>query len=454
MITLGVDVGTTRTKVLALDVDTGRTLALVAAETPAGRDGDGHTRPPAAVLEAVLELVSRLARSLERPTEVAAICCASVGEEVVLLDARRQPVADAIAWFDPRGVEEADAFLSGAGASLRLLQDHPPDPSFSLFKLIWMRDHRPSDLGRAAAWTDLGDYVLMGLGGELVMDWSHASRAGAFDLVARVWDGETIEAACLPIDFPRLVPSGTVIGTIDPGVGRRAGLPEGVSIVTGGHDHLCAAFGAGMRSTSGLFLSAGTSEAHLALLETPVPDPAGRYRLEQGCYVDDRSYYAHLAIPSGHVFRQWRGLLYGGVDDDTMYAEIAAAPPGAGGITFDLLADLRHGRLDHLPYTADRAALMRAILEGLARRSADLVDFLEVSRGRTFEWILAAGHPTRVPLWMELRQAAYRRRVAVVRERESAAYGAAVIAAQAAAPQPQAARRPPPGDRPVTESPP
>ena len=42
-------------------------------------------------------------------------------------------------------------------------------------------DHQPADLARASSWTDLGDFVLLGLGGDLVMDWSHASRAGAFD---------------------------------------------------------------------------------------------------------------------------------------------------------------------------------------------------------------------------------------------------------------------------------
>ena len=49
MITLGVDVGTTRIKVLALDVATGRTLALEAAETPVRRDAHGEAHRPAEV---------------------------------------------------------------------------------------------------------------------------------------------------------------------------------------------------------------------------------------------------------------------------------------------------------------------------------------------------------------------------------------------------------------------
>ena len=188
----------------------------------------------------------------------------------MLLDGDHRPVADAIAWYDPRGTAEAGAFLAGPGAGLRLTQDVPPDATFSLFKLLWIGDQQPADLARATSWTDLGDFVLLGLGGDLVMDWSHASRAGAFDPWARAWDRDTIAAAGLDVAFPPLVASGTVIGTLAPDVAKRTGLPPGVRIVTGGHDHLCAAFGAGLRTSSDLFLSAGTSEAHLALLAAPL----------------------------------------------------------------------------------------------------------------------------------------------------------------------------------------
>jgi xylulokinase len=230
--------------------------------------------------------------------------------------------------------------------------------------------------------------------------------------------------------FPRLVASGTVVGSVSAAVSQQTGVPPGVSIVSGGPDHLCAAYGAGLRSTSELFLSAGTSEAHLALVDAPMTGDTGRYRIDQGCYVDAASYYVHVNIHSGHFFKQWRALLYGDTDDQAMYAEIESATTG-GETTFELADDLRHARLGGVPYNADRATLMRAILEGLATRSADIVKHLEQASGRPFELILAAGHPTRVPVWKALRLAAYGRRMAAVDEPESAAFGAAVMAAQA-----------------------
>ena len=430
MITLGIDVGTTHTKVLALDIESGRTLALESAATPVHRDADGDVRQAADVLDVVLDLAGRVVAALPDPDDVSTVSVASLGEEVVLLDRAGQPVGDSVAWYDPRGFEEARAFSAGPGGVVALSRHWPPDPTFSLFKLMWTRDHRPDEYRAAATWTDLGDYVLHGLGGELVMDWSHASRAGAFDIIEHAWDPDSIEAAGLDTSFPRLVPSRSAIGSVDPSIARDVGLSDRVTIVTGGHDHLCAAFGAGIRSTHELFLSAGTSEAHLALLEAPVEGEAGD-GIDQGCYLDDHTWYAHINIHSGHFFKQWRELLYDGVDDETMYAEIGIA--ATDGIVFELAHDLRVGRLDAVPYDAHRGALMRAILEGLARRSASIIDRLERVSGTPYELVLVAGHPTRLPLWRALRQAAYARPMAAVDEPEIAAYGAAVIAARSVA---------------------
>ena len=198
--------------------------------------------------------------------------------------------------------------------------------------------------------------------------------------------------------------------------------------MSGGHDHLCGAYGAGVRSTRELFLSAGTSEAHLSLLEAPLEAEAAA-GVDQGCYVDDDTWYAHINIHSGHFFGQWRSLLFDGVDDDEMYTAVADAD--AAGIDFGLTDDLRLANLKAVPYDADAAAIMRAVLEGLARKSAAIIDRLEAAAGRPYELVLAAGHPTLVPFWRSLRARVYDRPMATVTEPETTAFGAAVMAAHA-----------------------
>ena len=428
MLTLGVDVGTTHTKVLALDLETGRTLALESGSTPVVDDAHGEAHRPTEVLDTVLLLLDSVVGQLPDPGAVQALCVASVGEEVVLLEPSGDPVGDAITWYDPRGLAEAADFMAGPGGQLSLSRRWPPDATFSLFKLLWLKANDPASLARAATWTDLGDFVLHGLGADLVMDWTHASRAGAFDIAARAWDTATIEAADLDIAFPRLVPGRTVIGRLEPGIAARVGLPASVALVSGGHDHLCGAYGAGVRSTRELYLSAGTSEAHLSLLDAPLEGEAA-LGVDQGCYVDDDTWYQHINIHSGHFFQQWRALLFEGADDDAMYRAVAAAD--ASDIRFVVADDLRLGRLDDVPYDADAAAVMRAVLEGLARRSGAIIERLEAAVGAPYELVLVAGHPTRVPFWRELRARTYDRPMARVTEPETTAFGAAVMAAHA-----------------------
>ncbi len=156
----------------------------------------------------------------------------------------------------------------------------------------------------------------------------------------------------------------------------------------------------------------------------------GRFRLEQGCYVDGSSYYVHIASPSGHIFQQWRRLLYEGEEEQSMYAEVAAIPPGAEGVTFSLLDDPRLGRLDHVPYGTGRATIMRAVLEGLAERSAAIVDALEAAGAGSLR-VVAAGHPATIPLWRTLRAGVLARPLEIVTEPEIAALGAAILAARA-----------------------
>ena len=83
---------------------------------------------------------------------------------------------------------------------------------------------------------------------------------------------------------------------------------------------------------------------------------------------------------------------------------------------------------------------MRAVLEGLARRSADVVAQLESDVGHRFERILAVGLPTTVPLWRSLAPRAYARPLVIVDEPETAASGP-----RSWPPAPCRGRRPPTG---------
>ncbi|MFP3394180.1 hypothetical protein SB782_35990, partial [Brevibacillus sp. SIMBA_076] len=84
--------------------------------------------------------------------------------------------------------------------------------------------------------------------------------------------------------------------------------PATAEVVLAGHDHFCGAYGIGLRGGGGLYISAGTSEAHCLILDW-LPDGELPDGVGVGRFVDGRRFYLHAQLPSGHLYRHWTGLL-------------------------------------------------------------------------------------------------------------------------------------------------
>lgn len=402
----GIDVGTTRTKVAVYDAASGAVVARAALPTPVDRRPSGDVRNPAAVLAAARQV---LAEAVAAGGAVDALAVASVGEEVVLLDGGGAPIGETLTWYGPHGAQERDQLAGERGAEAVA----GLDPSFSVFKLAWLGRHRPQELARARAWTDLSGFVaaqLLGGGLEGVrVDLSHASRTGLLDLGGRVWDPAVLDRLGLgDLPLPALTPSGTLIG-------------EGV--VSGGHDHFCGAYAAGVRRPGQAFLSAGTSEAQVVLTREP-PGPG----VDGGCFVTGDLYYAHLPTPAGRLYQGWRDLLYAEADDAQVMAEVAEVPEGSGGVTVRFDRAGARTTLADVPLDVTRGVLLRALMEGLAGDSERTTDTLERATGERISEIVVAGPPATSPAWRALRTRASTRALRFIDEPEAGALGAALLA--------------------------
>ena len=414
---IGLDIGTTHIKAVAIDDKA--VLATRTIPTPAHADGDGVSRDARAVVDATKRVLKGVVHA-DRARPVAGISVASVGEEVVLVDGHGSPVGPVLSWFDLRGHREARDFAPTS------LHDHfPPDPSWSLFKLLWLRRNRPNEIAAAKTILDLASFILFALGAPALMDWSHASRTGLFDPVAVGWDPETLDRADLRLDgWPELIPSGSVVGRIDRDLADELGITPSAQLVSGGHDHFVGAFGSGIRASGDCHLSAGTSEAFLVLSAAPIDAPPG---IDQGRFVDAAHWYLHAAAPGGHVYGQWRELLYHGLDEALVRAEVAARDaPVASVVEIDPVT--HSASLRDVPMTAERSQVMRAVVEGAAMSSATVFTRLGAAVPTGITRIVVAGHAADDPLWRSLRLGLIGRSMEVVREREVTAIGAALLA--------------------------
>ncbi|NJC69232.1 FGGY-family carbohydrate kinase [Planosporangium thailandense] len=419
MIYLGADIGTTRIKAIAYCDDHRRVLATASVQTPVHPTADGATHDPATIREQVLHCLREVVAQLPDRSDVAAICVASLGEEVVLVDEDGTPLGPTPTWYDSPGRAYAAA--------------HPraTNPTYSLFLLRWFAERRAPLAAATVRFTDLGSYVtaaLAGLGTELIMDQSHASRTGFFDLRSRRFDADDLSWAGGWADkAPRLVPSGTVVGSLAGPVARQLGLSGDIAVVSGAHDHFAAAFASGVRSAGDAMLSVGTSEA-VFVLAPQVPDEAPA-SIDIGAFVDDRTWYVHRNVRGGQLFSHWRQLLNLPPEPAATWFEPETWPQPGSPVPLCLVdPDLSTATFANLPFTASPTDVMRALAEGLALNCRAMLAETETASGIQVRSLTVAGPAGDNDAWLRMRAAILGRHLRVVRTPEPTALGAAVLA--------------------------
>ncbi|MDN4613538.1 FGGY family carbohydrate kinase [Leifsonia sp. F6_8S_P_1B] len=396
---LGLDVGTTRTKAVLVDGD-GRALATASAPTPVMRDasGDGRDRrDPAAVLDVLVALIRELGREHAIDT-VRGVSLASVGEELVYLDANGQATGPVPCWY----VEQA--------ASADPLA--PPHRLAGWYALRALAAAGDAVLDRAVSFTDLGSHLLQRLTDTAApaMDLSHASRTGMLSRDAVEWSAAALAATgagrLVP---PALVHSGEELGRLSPAAASLTGIPAGIPVVAGGHDHLCAAFAAGTRETGDVFVSVGTSESQLLITAEPWETLAVREDegVEVGFFVDGVHRYVHAAQPSGR--------------------RVAELLEAAGATSADLPA--LYGRMEAGAADDALAADLLTELTRQAESAAALTERLAAVARTAPERLRAGGAPVAFALWRRLREERARVPLQFVQTPELAGVGAALLAA-------------------------
>ena len=388
MYLVGIDVGTTNTKTVIFDVETGRICSVGNSRT--------ITRHPKLewsefdaedVWRTVLQSIQAAVQQCDRPERICAISVASMGESAFPVDADGNVLHAAIAWYDQRTAPEAQWWENTAGRErIYTITGHVPRLTYGVNKLLWLHNHLPQVFDRMYRWLSIEDFVLWKLSGSFATDYSIASRTMLFDQRTLTWSESLIEQAGLSIEwFPPAFPSGTAIGTVSKEVAERTGLPLQAILTTGGHDHLCGALAAGVTHPGQLLESMGTASVLLAVSNAFHPSLE---LLAAGCTsyanVVPHTYVTLGTLDFAGGALEWIvTLLYGQGQKLTVSPEIytqalheaAEIPPGSyGAITIPSFLgsgtpygeSSARGAMLSLTPSHGRPELVRAMMEGLA----------------------------------------------------------------------------------------
>jgi sugar (pentulose or hexulose) kinase len=256
-ILLGVDIGTTRVKAVAVGLE-GTELAHASQATPWVRRGLHVEMDPEELAHVIRAILSEVCAACAERSAVRAlgIGFAGMGEAGVLVDGAGAPLNRIVAWHDPRGDVETIQREIGVETFERTV-GMPLNAQPSLAKILWLRRTHP-ELARAAGFLSVPEWAVASLGGARVSELSLASRTGLLDLAEAAPSAGAAELLGRSL-LSEIVVAGTPAGN----AGHEA-LPtsaRGAVLTVAGHDHQVAALAAGASRPNVLFNSLGSAES-------------------------------------------------------------------------------------------------------------------------------------------------------------------------------------------------
>jgi xylulokinase len=444
---MGLDIGTTGCKAIVFD-ETGCILSQASREYPALTPAPNWAEQDAERVWSLAwdALQEAVAGSPAPGPKALALSCQ--GEAVIPVDRTGRALRHAILGMDTRTGEENRWLVERFGAATLFRRTGMPVHTINtLPKLLWLQRHEPQVWHEASQFLLYEDFFLRRLGGRAVLSHCLASRTQMYDWAAGSWAGDVLEGC--GIDEARLASlapaDGGPVGTLRQDLAAELGLREEVLLAAGGHDQACAALGSGVAGAGLAMVSTGTAE----VVEVAMQTPALRDALREGGisiyrHVVPGLYLAMTLNHSGGLLLRWfRDTCCQGqreqarrTGEDPYSLMLADAPQGPtslmvlphfAGSGTPTLDTSSKGAILGLTFATNRAALAKAILEGLTFELRINLDLLRQA-GIAIHELHAVGGGARSPLWLQLKADICGVPLRVPQVTEAACLGAALLA--------------------------
>lgn len=449
---LGVDVGTTATKVSLFDLR-GTTVASATEEY-------SLITPSALEVELEIEMLWKyfikgikrvILASGTKPSSVKALGISAQGETLVPIDRTGRPLRRAIVWLDSRAQKESEILENEFDneKSYRITGQVRLVPTWPASKILWIKRHEPDVFEKAYKYLLVEDYLLWKMTGKFVSEGSLLCSTYYWNIVSKKWWKEMLDFIGIHEgQLSEIREPGEEIGEILPEVAQHLGLNSETIACTGGLDQACGAIGVGNIRPGMFTVNIGAALAICATLGRPVFDKKRRIPIHY--HAIPNIYMAHTFTTGGMVLRWFRDTFCDGkmvksgkanispyqlIDREVSHvapgseglvmlphlqgAMAPEADPKAKGVFFGFT--LRHRR----PYFA------RSIMEAIACIIRRNIDALEDSGIKVGE-IRALGGGARSRVWNQIVADLSKKPVATtLHDEDAACLGAAILAGKA-----------------------
>ncbi|HEX9923273.1 MAG TPA: xylulokinase [Anaerolineae bacterium] len=359
----------------------------------------------------------------------------------VPLDRQARPLRPAIIWADQRAVEQERWVGERVSfEDIYRLTGHRLSSSYSLHKILWLRDHQPDIYRDTYKFVHAKDAMVARLTGAFVTDPSDASGMNLYDLEQGNWSESILDAVGLdPARLPDVRLSIDVVGEVRPAVADEVGLAAGTPVVIGGGDGACAAAGAGVVGEGTAYNYVGSSSWIALATAKPLLDP--NFQTVTFAHI-----VPNMFMPTGTM--QAAGAAYQWTRDQLCLPEVQAAaalgvspyelmnveaeksPVGANGLIFlpYLLGERSpywnpqaRGAFIGLTIRHTRSDMIRAVLEGITMNLRIILEAF-TKQGARLDAMRVIGGGARGRVWNQIMADLYGlpiRRLAILEEATS-----------------------------------
>ncbi len=375
MYLMGIDIGTTATKIILIDLD-GHVIASVEKPSTLLSQYAGWAEEDANqwwlnVQAGVPECIHKAGID---SGQIAAVGTSGMVPTIVLLDENDQVLRNSIQQNDARAVNEIEYLRSKTDAVDILRRTGSAITQQTIgTKILWLRHHEPQVLEKAVHLMGSYEFIAHRLTGVYYLERNWALESGYFDLYKEDWDDDILALSTIYRNILANVhwPS-EIIGQVTKQAAALTGLKAGTPVVAGSADHIASSFSSGLKNQGDLLVKLGGAGDIMISLDNIV--------------VDERLFLDYHDIPgkfiasgcmasSGSLIKWFRNQFAPQLDYPELDKAAEAIPAGSDGLILlpyflgektPIQDPLARGTLVGLTLTHTHAHVYRAVLEGIS----------------------------------------------------------------------------------------
>ena len=375
-------------------------------------------------------VISEVMRELRRRSidtgRLKALAVTSTSGTIIPLNKENQPLRRAIMYNDIRATEEAN-LLNLKGGRLSHKMGYAFNASFSLAKILWIKNHEPEIFSHTARFVHPADYITAKFSGNYALsDTSNVLKTG-YDLVEKKWPSFIPGLGIEPSLLPEVKLPGEIIGEVKNEITAELGLPSGTRVCAGATDGVASFFASGAALPGEWNSTLGTTVVVKGVSENMLKDKLGRFY----SHLHPQGYWLPGGASSvgGECLRvKFKGKNLSRLDEEAVSyipSNLIIYPLVGKGERCPFVNSEAEGFM--VGKARDKAGLYAGYLEGVGLVEKWIYELIEELGGKVAPEIYTSGGGAKSNIWLKIR-ASILNKVLIRSAVPEASFGAAILA--------------------------